>query len=69
MNEKQKAYYQKNRGKILKRQKEYNARHKEEKAMYDHLRNMERWKEKAAYNREYYKRRKEAAKCANAPAG
>lgn len=69
MNEKQKAYYQKNREKILKRQKEYNARHKEEKAMYDHLRNMERWEEKAAYNREYYKRRKEAAKCANAPAG
>ena len=32
MNEYQKKYYQKNRGKIIARQKEYNARHKEEKA-------------------------------------
>ena len=58
MSEKQKAYYQKNREKILKRQKEYNARHKEEKAMYDHLRNLKRWEEKAKYNREYYHKKR-----------
>ena len=69
MNEAQRRYYEKNREKILARQKEYNAQHKEEKALYDHLRNLKRWEEKAAYNREYYKRRKETAKCANVPAG
>ena len=53
------AYYQKNRERIIARQKEYNARHKEEKALYDHLRNLRIADQKAEYNREYWKRRKE----------
>ena len=36
----QKEYYRKNRERILARQKKYNAEHKEEKALYDHLRNL-----------------------------
>ena len=54
----QREYYIKNRENILKRQKEYNSMHKEEKALYDHMRNMENWEEKAKYNREYYRRKK-----------
>ena len=59
MNKYQKNYYLKNREKILARQKEYNARHKDEKALYDHLRNLRLADQKAEYNREYWKRRKE----------
>lgn len=54
----QSKYYIKNREKILKRQKEYNSMHKEEKALYDHMRNLGNWEEKAKYNREYYRRKK-----------
>ena len=49
----------KNREKIIARQKEYNSRHKEEKALYDHLRNLRLADQKAEYNREYWRRRKE----------
>ena len=55
----QKEYYRKNRERILARQKKYNAEHKEEKAMYDHLRNLRLADQKAEYNQEYWKRRKE----------
>ena len=55
----QKRYYLKNRERIIARQKEYNARHKEEKAMYDHLRNLRLADQKAEYNREYWIRKKE----------
>ena len=44
MNEYQKQYYQKNRERIIARQKEYNARHKEEKAEYDKKRKQKIWK-------------------------
>lgn len=46
--------YMRDREKI----KERNEGRKEEKAMYDHLRNIEKWEQKAAYNREYYRRKK-----------
>lgn len=55
----QKQYYLKNRERIIARQKEYNAKHKDEKALYDHLRNLRFADQKAEYNREYWKRRKE----------
>lgn len=38
--------------------KKRNERNKEIKQMYDHLRNLNRWEEKAEYNRQYYLRRK-----------
>lgn len=56
-------------GKILERQKAYNAAHKEEKAAYDKARYKKNWKKKAEYNWKYYQRRKAAAKCQNVPVG
>lgn len=53
-----KAYYQKNRKRILERQKAYNAERKEQKAAYDKERYKTHWKEKALYNLEYYRRKK-----------
>ena len=58
MNEYQKRYYLKNRERIIARQKDYNARHKEEKAAYDKKRYKLTWKQKAEYNWEYYRRKK-----------
>lgn len=52
------SYYTRNRERLLARQKEYNARHKEEKAAYDKARYKLIWKEKAEYNWEYYRRKK-----------
>lgn len=46
--------YLQNREKIHERNRE----RKDEKALYDHLRGLEKWKEKARYNREYYLKRK-----------
>lgn len=50
-----KARYQKNRESISKR----NAENKEKRAEYHKKWYAEHWKEKAEYNWEYYKRRKE----------
>lgn len=53
------TYYQRNRDRLLEKQKAYNAEHKAEKAEYDKKRYKEKWKEKAEYNFHYYRRRKE----------
>ena len=44
--------YLKNRDKILSR----NAERKEEKSLYDHLRNLKNYEKKKAYNKEYWRR-------------
>ena len=46
MTETQRRYYLANREKIIARQKEYNARHKDEKREYDFKRKQQIWKEK-----------------------